>query len=147
MAVLALVPGVSLGEVALGMTREQVRGRLGGTPTEFPDEHRRKADFFTQRQLQAYYSAAGSVERILVFTPNRVEFAGVQHVGRTRPQVLDAFAAAGFRAMDIVDFIFDPVAGLGVQLRDDKVWTAEVFTAGYHDNLVEIIRQQEGGRR
>jgi hypothetical protein len=135
MANLTLDPGASLGGLRLGDSRMHVHDAIGEIPRVFDDGHGRHADYFVERELKVFYDDAGNAERIVAFEPNCVTYATQPLMGRTREEIAAIFKSAGFAPQESATALVDAKAGVGVQLRHDKVWTVEVFVPGYDSKV------------
>lgn len=84
-------PGVSLGGMKLGLTREQVREMLGDLSESLVETRGSvdvALDYYPYHGLGVYYNESGRVTAISLATPAVAEWRGVEMIGARVPEVI-----------------------------------------------------------
>jgi hypothetical protein len=126
-------PFTSIGQLAFGDFRKDVRGKLNEKFSTFlKGTGENETDSFDEIGLHLYYDDEGKLEFVEAFPPAKISFQGVCFLGRDIEAVIPDMKALGFSSAEAdvgVDF---PDAGIALTSPSGLVEGVAVHRKGYY---------------
>jgi len=130
-----IIPFQSIGPLAFGDKREDIRIKLGGNFSPF----RKVAgecmtDTYDSLGLHLYYDENGHLEFVEAFEPALVTISGVNFLGKSLPAALREMELLGFTHEDAdvgVDF---PAVGIAITVTSEVIEGVAAYRKGYYDD-------------
>ncbi len=131
-------PGVAIGPVRLGMTREEIRSMLGEPALAF---RRGETDFdeYDDVSLQCGFDSQGLADTIAVHPPATAEVFGISALDMLVSECRTRLEGVGVQvlASDNAGFV---AAGFAVFTDGDRVEAVTVFDTDYQEKLLALYR-------